>query len=1048
MREGKRHRKSEVNSGQAQGAGLTENLQTFFDTVSDFLFVLDLGGAIRHVNRTVLERLGYKFGELQGRSVLDVHPPDRRDEAARIVAEMLAGRREYCPVPLMTRSGGLISVETRVSPGRWDGEAALFGVSKDITELKLSEEKFSRAFHGNAALMAISTLDSGRFIDVNQAFLDKTGYCRDEVIGRSSLELDLFVDPRDREQALDLFMRTGSVRDLEVPVRAKGGTLLEGLFCIDEIIVGPDRCWLTVMIDVTDRKKYERQLQRISVIQNALMQLATEFVNVPVTSQGDAMDRALATMGQLIEADRAYLFMYDWPQGLMSNTHEWCASGISSEIANLQAIPTALFPEWMDAHRAGEMVHIPAVSELDGKSALRAALVPQGIKSLLTLPLMDGECCLGFVGFDAVHAERAWTQQDIGLLRILAELFTNFEVRRRVESDLARLNDEKAMLLDTMDAQVWYLTGLETYGTVNRAHADFLGRKKTELEFHCLGDFLSAAEAAVCREGNRQVYDFADTVKSTEWLADASGGQRLLAISKTPKIGPYGQIEYVVCVAHDITELHELQQDLAAARDEAEAAGRAKAMFLANMSHEIRTPLNAILGYAQIMDRACGTCEHKGRALTTIMSSGEHLLTMMDDILTVVRVDAGYLPLKETVFEPRRMLAELMTMAGGRLLGKPIKMETACADLVPPYLFADKGKIAQVLLNLLNNAIKFTERGGISVEMNVFNRVADSAGDLLSLEIIVSDTGCGIEPSSLERIFAVFEQSAPGYSVANGSGLGLALCRQYAKALGGMVTVDSEEGKGSRFRFTFQARPGMAGVECAVEQKSMMIGTIAPDQVPPVVMVVDDDSSNRLMLAAMLEDAGFVVETAESGREALRRLQERGEFDLVLLDKRMPGLDGMATLRQIRRLPGGAEIRVLMITASGIEGDTGRGMLSAGADGYVLKPFRRNELLVEIKRLLGVVYQYDELPEETESLSAKMPSDIGWVALPPPIVAELLDAVRRGDIRNLRRVVEQLMGEKHDAAPALRAMIEAYDYEGLLQFLTDSPGGLMGEERE
>jgi len=435
-----------------------DNIQNFFNAVQDFFFVLDKGGHIEHVNSTVVARLGYTEEELRGKSVLDVHPPERRREAAEIVAAMLEGEKEYCPVPLMAKDGSRIPVETRVSKGEWDGREALFGISKDITDLKIQEEKFSRAFHTNVSLMAISTVHDGRFIDVNRRFLDKLGYEREEVIGKTSAELDIFVDPQQRSEIQRRFEEEGRVRDCEVRVQDCNGRILTGLFSIDPIAFGGEECWLTVMTDITERIKARSELEtqkrrleaiiegsnvgtwewnvqtdeaifnekwaeiagykleeleplsigtwynlvhpadlresaerlklhfqgksdfyececrmrhkrgewiwvldrgkvvswtdegeplmmfgthqditsrkraenklkasqaklaRLNEIQHQLMILATEFVNIPVARQEAAISEALAAMGRLINADRAYLFEYDFEKALMHNT--------------------------------------------------------------------------------------------------------------------------------------------------------------------------------------------------------------------------------------------------------------------------------------------------------------------------------------------------------------------------------------------------------------------------------------------------------------------------------------------------------------------------------------------------------------------------------------------------------------------------------------------------------------------------------------------------------------------------------------------------------
>ncbi|MEI6062547.1 MAG: CHASE domain-containing protein, partial [Bacteroidota bacterium] len=237
------------------------NYETFFNTIDDFLFVLDEQGNIIHTNNTVTDRLGYTDDQLMNMSVLMVHPAERRNEAGRIVGEMLAGTASFCPVPLVTDSGELIPVETRVKPGFWNGNPVIFGVSKDVSEIKISEEKFSKAFHSNSALMAISGFEDGVFMDVNECFIRTLGYSRDEIIGKTSVDLRLFADTDLRNEVTEKLKQHLPVREFEIDVISKSGRKITGLFSAELISVGKDLRLLTVMVDISERKQAEEALQ-------------------------------------------------------------------------------------------------------------------------------------------------------------------------------------------------------------------------------------------------------------------------------------------------------------------------------------------------------------------------------------------------------------------------------------------------------------------------------------------------------------------------------------------------------------------------------------------------------------------------------------------------------------------------------------------------------------------------------------------------------------------------------------------------------------------
>jgi|GEM_PF-360151 len=239
-----------------------QNFYTFFNTINDFLYVLDESGSIMHVNNTVVRRLGYTKAELVGQSVLIVHPPERKEEATQIIAAILDGKTSSCFIPVMTKDGRLIAVETSVTKGIWNGKPALFGVSKDISQLKQSEEKFSRAFHSNSVSMALSTIEGGRFLDVNETFLTTMGFSREEVIGKTSIELGVFVDPENRVETHLLIKETGRVHDVEIQVLTKDGRILDGLFSADTVTINDVPCLLTVMTDITERKQAQEVLKK------------------------------------------------------------------------------------------------------------------------------------------------------------------------------------------------------------------------------------------------------------------------------------------------------------------------------------------------------------------------------------------------------------------------------------------------------------------------------------------------------------------------------------------------------------------------------------------------------------------------------------------------------------------------------------------------------------------------------------------------------------------------------------------------------------------
>ena len=289
------------------------NFSTFFNTIDDFLFVLDITGKILMVNDTVIARLGYTREELVGKDVLSVHPEERHAEATEIVRNMMLGKTKLCPIPVITKDGRQIPVETRISRGRWNKLDVIFGVSKDISDLRLSEEKFSKTFQSSGALMALSTYNDGCFIDVNESFLTTLGYTREEVVGKTSLELPLFIDMKERDAVRKEVIQKGRARHAEVHVRTKEGLIRHGLFSAEPLYVQDTLYLLTTMIDITDLKKTEQALQNA----HDELELRVRERNAELQGAFDALEQNAKLYRNLFDNASIGMFQADSKSGLL-----------------------------------------------------------------------------------------------------------------------------------------------------------------------------------------------------------------------------------------------------------------------------------------------------------------------------------------------------------------------------------------------------------------------------------------------------------------------------------------------------------------------------------------------------------------------------------------------------------------------------------------------------------------------------------------------------------------------------------------------------------
>jgi PAS domain S-box-containing protein len=487
------------------------------------------------------------------------------------------------------------------------------------------------------------------------------------------------------------------------------------------------------------------------------------------------------------------------------------------------------------------------------------------------------------------------------------------------------------------------------------------------------------------------------------------------------------KLQGVFAAARDVTERKRYEQSL-------QQANRAKSVFLANMSHEIRTPMNAILGFSQLMLRDQDLTPRQCQYLATINRSGEHLLALINDILEMSKIEAGRTTLNLSTFDLPALLKDLEMMFRVRTDEKKISFSVEMiGDDVPRYIVGDTNKLRQVFINVLGNAVKFTEHGGVGLRVSADRRGA--AGPLLRVEI--EDTGPGISADDQEKLFRHFEQTKTGQQAGTGTGLGLAISREFVRLMGGAITVSSQVGKGSVFTIELPLKEGESqGVEA--KEKSRQVLRLRPGQAACRVLVADDVEDNRQLLAQLLTPIGFEICLATNGAEAVQEF-ERWRPHLVLMDFRMPVMDGHEAIRQIRAMAGGKETKVIAVTASAMD-ENRQELMAIGADDFIGKPFREGELFEKIHAQIGVEYVYAEdsasaAPEEQAELTPE--SLAGWSQ---DVIRPMREAVITADLDQLLATIRQV--EIHDprVARGLRQLAEGFQYQKLLDlFSTGAP---------
>jgi PAS domain S-box-containing protein len=995
----------DVTAGHSAEIALQASERRFrevLDQAGDGIFLWELGGRVVDVNSTMCETLGYSREQLLAMHIEDFTSgyPDANSEMFRQVQQengSVVFDALHCRI-----DGNVFPVEVVTGVIHGENDNLLVAVARDITGRKQadhelreyrthleemveartaelqSEKQFNEMVLDSLPGIFYAISREGRFVCWNRNLEAVSGYSADELAVTNIFRI---IAKEDRGQ-LAVKIRNifagdlGDVADINVVTR-DGRKVPYQLTVVRSAISGTVYL-LGMGVDLTERRKAEEEVNRQLAILNAA-------------------DSLIAL------ADAGGTFVYVNPAGARMLGYSRSAEVVGRKIADFYS------PEGVAlVHDIGEPT-ARLVGAWRGENRLHRPNGTEVMVDQTIFPITDQR----------------------GQPQALATIMTDITARKLAEAELVRQKQLLETASSAANVAMWEWepsTGrLDWSGSVDEMlgyppggvprsypewekliHADDRDRIRQALQDHLERGVPYDVEFRVFRQDGTPV-----------WWRSAGSGWPDRA----------GRIGRMFGASTDLTARKRTEEALREAKLAAEAANRAKSLFLANMSHEIRTPMNAILGFTQLLQRDPEATGRQQQQLATISRSGEHLLGLINDVLEMSKIEAGRTALNPVPFDLHLLLGDLEMMFRMRADTKNLRFTVERSPGLPEHVLADESKLRQILINLLGNAVKFTDKGGIVLRIQT-----EPADRMIRLVAEVEDTGPGISPEEMGRLFDPFAQTSCGVRAGGGTGLGLAISREFARMMMGDITVDSRPGQGSRFFLSVlvaEAAPG------SVRPPHPHVQRLQPGQETRRILIVDDKVENREVLVDMLAPAGFDIRQAEDGAEAVASFNEWHPH-LVLMDMRMPVMDGAEAIRRIRQAGEGGSTKIVTVTASAF-GEDRRAALSGGADAFLAKPFREAELFETVRTLLGVEYVKEE--SETDMPSNEPPplpapaSLAVLPSLPAALVVKLRDAVLNGDIGSLMQAIDELSGYNVAAATYLRRLADDFDYETIHAWL-------------
>jgi PAS domain S-box-containing protein len=907
--------------------------------------------------------------------------------------------------------------------------------ARDTRHTPMAAPLFEHLFDISPFPAVVSRLRDKSVLAINRRTSEMFGIPHADALRLSTT--DYYVNPEDRQLLATPLERDGRADNVLLELRHPAGHNFWARCSARMVEWEGEPAVLTVFDDISEELNAERALreseQRLAAQSNALMTLTTRQADHE-DSFADRLRGILEVAAGTLGVERVSMWRFSADREAIHCVGLYRRSSSAHEAgAHLQRQDYSAYFAAIELERV--------IAADDARSDDRTAeftssyLDPEGIGAMLDVPLRQGGAVSGVFCVEHVGGARTWTIDEqnfaVSTANLIAVAVADQE-RREALTRVAESEVRARLILDTAhDAFV----GMNEAGKIvtwNAQAEHTFGWSSDEVVGRLLADVIIPLEFREAH--NKGMERFLAT-------GDAPVVNRRLELRGLHRDGHEFPLEITITspmrrengfffggFLRDISDRRERDDQLRRAKETAEAATRAKSEFLANMSHELRTPLNGVIGYSQLLQRDRTLSGSQQEALDAISKCGAHLLDLINDVLDLSKIEAGFIDIETAATDLVQLTTDLRHVVGDSARRKGVVLSMLAATDVPRRVVLDGRHLRQVLLNLLGNAIKFTANGEV--------RLGIAVGEDGWLAFEVSDTGVGIEAEALAEIFDAFTQTKAG-AAAGGTGLGLTISQHLLRRMGSELQVESTPGVGSRFYFSLPLLPAPDEIAAdgQVVTEPALDAHLAPGQ-HVTALVVDDSTVSRRILASLLESAGLRVITATGGVEAIA-LATRHRPDVIFMDVKMADLDGFTATRRLAADKTTSHIPVIAVTASAL-GDTRQAAKEAGCVEHVPKPVRAEAVFAALQTHLDLKFVSGSDAAKSGRLA------LGDAARGSAIAARLREAIAMGAIGDLQTIADELSGGKDEEAALgqqLARLAAGFDFEGVGQLAASLEGG-------